>query len=417
LRQSCQFEMFWRVCMHCCVLASMVDLGGCFSGFLPTSSPGHLKHGLSRRAESFLRDPSDSFKGRMTFRLSQLRCTSELASTQRVQIGTLEVSSIGTGAMNWPLNKESDPGAEAAFSACFRNGINLFDTAEAYGFGTSEKLVRTCIQSSKTGESAKIATKFAPVPWRQDASDVVDACKASAERLGVDSIDLYQIHWPDIIQPFKPFGLDRRKDEIFWDGIAQCYEQGLAKNIGVSNYGPELLSKAHKALSERGVPLVSNQINFSLLCRKQGNQATVDRCKELGVQPIGYFPLASGLLAGRYSADSMPPGLKGLTMKKYIIGGEDKRSGTTFPPGGVSPLIEEMRGIAEARGKTVPQIALNYVVCKGVVPIPGCRSAEQARENAGAMGWRMTEDEVSRLEAAADALGFEFSNGGFNLTE
>ena len=78
-----------------------------------------------------------------------------------------------------------------------------------------------------------MATKFAPVPWRPDANSVVDACKASAERLGVDTIPLYQIHFPDIIQPFKAFGLEKRKDELYWEGLAMCYEKGLAANVGV----------------------------------------------------------------------------------------------------------------------------------------------------------------------------------------
>ena len=170
-----------------------------------------------------------------------------------------------------------------------------------------------------------VATKFAPVPWRRESQDVVKACKASAERLGVSSIDLYQIHWPDIIQPLKGLGIEEKKDQMYWDGIAECYHQGLVKNIGVSNYGPRILERAHEALSARGVPIASNQINFSLLYRKSGSEATVDKCKELGIQPIGYFPLANGLLAGKYDAASPPKGLKGMTLKKYLQGGVTSR--------------------------------------------------------------------------------------------
>ena len=83
--------------------------------------------------------------------------------------------------------------------------------------------------------------------------------------------------------------------------------------------------RAHEALSARGVPIASNQINFSLLYRKSGSEATVDKCKELGIQPIGYFPLANGLLAGKYDAASPPKGLKGMTLKKYLQGGVTSR--------------------------------------------------------------------------------------------
>ena len=127
----------------------------------------------------------------------------------RTKIGTLDVSSMGMGTLNWPLDKKEDPNAEAALRACIAKGVNLFDTAEAYGFGTSEILTRNCVAA--VGAPAIIATKFAPVPWRRRPEDVVDACRASAARLGVEAIDLYQIHWPDIIQPFKAFGVEERK--------------------------------------------------------------------------------------------------------------------------------------------------------------------------------------------------------------
>ena len=154
-------------------------------------------------------------------------------------IGSLKVSEAGLGTLNLALDKAEDPDAASALRASVEAGCNFVDTAEAYGFGTSEKLTAWAAEQAGlrigTGEGELVvATKFAPVPWRPDANSVVDACKASAERLGVDSIPLYQIHFPDIIQPFKAFGLEKRKDELYWDGLAQCYEQGLAANVCVS---------------------------------------------------------------------------------------------------------------------------------------------------------------------------------------
>ena len=335
-----------------------------------------------------------------------------MINEEKIAVGTVKVSPMGIGTLNWPLNKETDSDAEASLRACVDAGVNFIDTAEAYGFGTSEKLTRNVV-GAVNGQCV-VATKFAPVPWRRDSEDLVAACKASKERLGVEAIDLYQIHWPDIIQPLKPFGFEEVKNEKYWDGIARCYEQGLIKNVGVSNYGVKILEQAHAALSARGVPIASNQINYSLLYRKSGAQATVDKCKELGIQPIGYFPLANGLLAGRYTAGNPPKGPKGWTMKKYIEGGVTSR-GVAYPAGGVTPLIDEMRRIGDARGKTVPQVAINFVICKGVIPIPGARNAKMAADNAGALGWRLSAAEVVALEAAADGLGFEFSGGGFKL--
>jgi len=129
---------------------------------------------------------------------------SSFGGSKTVQLGTLRVPKMGMGTLNWPLDKKTDPTAAAALQACIDNGVTFFDTAEAYGFGRSEELLADCV--AKSGSPVTLATKFAPVPWRQKPSDVVDAARASAARLGVESIDLYQIHFPDIIQvqPQKP---------------------------------------------------------------------------------------------------------------------------------------------------------------------------------------------------------------------
>ena len=128
-------------------------------------------------------------------------------------------------------------------------------------------------------------------------------------------------------------------------------------------------------------------------------------------QVIAYFPLANGLLTGRYTADTLPKFPKSLTMKKYVVGGADG-----YPDGGYLPLRAEMLRIAEARGKTVPQVAINWCISSsGAIPIPGARDAKMAAANMGAMGWRLDAEELAALEGAADAIGFEFSSGGFTL--
>jgi len=181
-------------------------------------------------------------------------------------------------------------------------------------------------------------------------------------------------------------------------------------NVGVCNYGPSYVARAHEFFAKRGICLASNQINLSLMYRKD-SAATVERCDELGVPVIAYFPLANGLLSGRYDADNMPAFPKSLTMKKYVVGGIDG-----YGEGGYTPLLQELRAIAADRGKTVAQVSINWCVAsKGAIPIPGARDGQMAAANTAAMGWRLTDDEVGKLEQAADAVGFEFSNGGFNL--
>jgi pyridoxine 4-dehydrogenase len=192
--------------------------------------------------------------------------------------------------------------------ACDRNAA-FFDTAERYGshlktavglgWGETESLMGKLLNSEtlvhqSTTNSMKpiIATKFTPTPWRNSVQSVVDACEKSRQRLGVDQIDLYQLHMPDIVQPLKGIGLTLNKDSIYWEGLAECYKRGLVKNVGVCNYGPTLLSKCQEALAKHSVPLASNQIAFSLIGRHNGSQETVDKCNELGIKVLAYYPFA-----------------------------------------------------------------------------------------------------------------------------
>jgi len=363
-----------------------------------------------RGARRHSHDAASLRKRRSKLRAEPLGASTEVVGARdRTTLGTLSIPRLGVGTLNWPLDKESDdPDTEAVVRASMDLGVDFFDTAEAYGFGRCERLTAHCLD--KASAKGLVATKFAPVPWRSGGDDVLEACKASAGRLGVKSLDLYQIHFPDLIQPLKVFGLEQRKDEAYWDGLAQCYKEGLAKNVGVSNYGPEMLQRAFDALAARGVPLASNQFNYSLLYRRQGSQRTLDKCKELGITALAYFPLGMGLLTGKYDAEQMPSGLKGFTMKKYLRGGSDG-----IPEGGVTPLVAKLRLIAQRQQRTVSQVALNWIICKGAVPIPGARTEVQAVDNAGALGWRLSEEEVAELEETADGLGFEFSGGGFKL--
>jgi pyridoxine 4-dehydrogenase len=185
----------------------------------------------------------------------------------------------------------------------------FFDTAERYGshlkaaiglgWGETEsmlqKLLRAETKNVKESEQKLepvVATKFTPSPWRSSVQSVVDACEDSRKRLGVEQIDLYQLHMPDIVQPLKRFGIGSNKDEIYWEGLAECYKRGLVKNVGVCNYGPTLLSQCQEALAKHNVPLASNQIAYSLIGRHNGAQETVDKCNELGIKVLAYYPFA-----------------------------------------------------------------------------------------------------------------------------
>lgn len=155
-------------------------------------------------------------------------------------------------------------------------------------------------------------------------------------------------------------------------------------------------------------------------------QETVDKCNELGVKVLAFYPFAMGLLTGKYSSqdvtdisDNMASLLvskktrfEEIDLLRYAKG--DPAGG--IPAGGIAPLLSVMERIAKSRNKTVAQVALNYIVWKGAIPIPGARTQEQLRDNIGAMGWRLSDTEVAMLEQTADSLGFGFDGAGFKLT-
>jgi len=376
------------------------------------------------------------------------------------QIGTLTVPSIGCGTIAWSADAVTgrpNPDLPRLIHSSLEN-VNgaFFDTGERYGshvktalgmgWGETESLLgnllhrrdqhnqdydRSIIPSSSSS-STVVATKFTPSPWRTTVQSVVRACQESRKRLNVDSIDLYQIQMPDIIKPLKyAFGYNTPSlDTVYWDGLAECYHMGLVKNVGVSNYGPTLVTQCYEHLAKRGVPLASNQIAYSLMNRRNGAQQTLERCHDLGVKTLAYYPFAMGLLTGKYTDDNMPElstennaiinrsssslsnsrrsKLERKDLERYARG-----DGKRIPLGGVGPLLQTMERIATRREKTVAQVALNYIVCKGAIPIPGARTAVQYVDNMGALGWRLTEDEVEELEYVADNLGFTFDGAGF----
>ena len=144
------------------------------------------------------------------------------------------------------------------FNYAVSKNLAFFDTAELYGIGRSESLLGKFRKESKVND-VQIATKFAALPFRTKSIDVVKACKDSLKRLNPQTgepipIDLYQIHFPNAWN-----------NEDYWDGLAQCYEEGLVKAVGISNYGIDAMRAVHKKLAARGIPLATNQIQLSLL--------------------------------------------------------------------------------------------------------------------------------------------------------
>jgi aryl-alcohol dehydrogenase-like predicted oxidoreductase len=298
----------------------------------------------------------------------------------------LHALEMGLGAMQWGdrvyWQFGSGYGAREvrqAFESSIADGIQFVDTAELYGNGLSERLLGRFIQ--ETDQPVLIATKFFPWPWRLTKGSVARALKASLARLGVDSVDLYQIHWPSPVM----------NTDLLVEGLAECVHRGLARTVGASNFGHARMLAAYSALARNSIPLASNEVHYSLLSREVEKNGILARCKELGVRMIAYCPLERGLLTGKYNVENPPPGRRA---RKYA----------NFLPK-IQPLLKLMTEIGQDHGgKSNAQIALNWTICKGALPIPGAKNAEQAAQNAGALGWRLTDEEVAKLDFVSDAI-------------
>jgi aryl-alcohol dehydrogenase-like predicted oxidoreductase len=303
---------------------------------------------------------------------------------ETVPLGTsdIRVNPLGIGTWAWGARffwgDYSIPDIQAAFEASMAGGATFFDTAEVYGMGRSESLLGTCLKT--TEQKAVTATKFFPFPWRLTKGSLLRALRKSLDRLGLPQVDLYQIHWPN-----PPMPID------FWvSALGDVIDAGLARLGGVSNYDVGQTKRAHTLLANRGIHLASNQVHYSLLRREPEHSGLLELCHELKVTLIAYSPLAQGVLTGKYTPNSPLPGVRGRRYSREMLLQ-------------VQPLIGLMREIGQSHGEKTPaQVAINWVICKGALPIPGARNAHQAQEILGALGWKLTKDEVVALEQAAD---------------
>ncbi len=219
---------------------------------------------------------------------------------------------------------------------------------------------------------------------------MVKACQSSAQRLG-KNVDLVQMHWSTA--NYAPW-----QEEGLLDGLADLYEQRLVKGVGLSNYGPKRLQRVQKKFAQRGVPITTLQVQYSLLSTYPVTQLKLkDLCDELDIKLIAYSPLALGLLTGKYSEQGpLPKGIRGLLFKQ-ILSGMHRGKATSAS----KSLLECLREVAQFRNKTMSQVAINWCICKGTIPIPGAKSVEQAKENLGALGWQLDAGEIAELDKAA----------------
>ena len=297
---------------------------------------------------------------------------------ERISLGAsdLRVSPLGVGTNAWGRIFQAEPGKQATFDAILDNGINFIDTAEFYQLGGSERTLGRFLQKSR--QAVVVATKFFPFPWRLGKSWLIPALRASLRRLGIPQVDLYMLHFP-----VPPVPLD-----TWIQALADARETGLTRAVGISNCGPDQMRRAHAILSGRNLPLASDQVEYSLLARRAERTGLLAACHELNVSLVAYRPLGYGLLTGKYRVEDLPAVLHGRRITPAYL----QR---------ITPLIDLVGALARSHGKTPSQVALNWVICQGAIPIPGAKNPAQAAENAGALGWRLETGEVAALDQAS----------------
>jgi aryl-alcohol dehydrogenase-like predicted oxidoreductase len=298
-----------------------------------------------------------------------------------VEVEGVRVSAIGLGcwqfgSSDWGYGEDyARREAGAILERALDLGINLVDTAEIYGYGRSERIVGEAMRGRR--DEVFLATKLFPVlPL---APIVEQRARASTRRLGVDAIDLYQVHWPNPVVPNGPT----------MDGMRHVLDEGLVRHAGVSNFP---LARWQDAEQRLGRPVISNQVQYSLVQRKPEREL-LPYAQRTGRVVIAYSPLAQGLLSGRYDGTNPPQG--------WV-----RRGNAFFLPENIAragEVLNALRQVAKQHDATPAQVALAWVIRRpNVVAIPGASSVAQLESNVAAADVDLSDDDDALLTDAAD---------------
>ncbi|WP_320178506.1 aldo/keto reductase [Roseovarius pacificus] len=287
---------------------------------------------------------------------------------------------VGFGGLFWP-GLEQEVSREIVRLSLV-GGVNWFDTAEIYGNGTSEgRLADGLINAGKKPGDVIVATKWHPL--FRTAKHMLKTIDERKQHLSPFPIDLYQIH--------APVSFSSAAGEAA--ALAQLVKEGHVRAVGVSNYNAKQMRAIHAALAKLGVPMVSNQVEYSMLKRGIESNGLMEAAKELGITIIAYSPLAQGLLTGKFH--DAPSLLKNAGFRRI------KR---LYRPSWMEkskPVVAALKSMAEKYEATPGQIALNWLIHfhgETVVAIPGAMKAHQAQQNTGAMAFKLNAEELARLD-------------------
>ena len=309
-----------------------------------------------------------------------------MSTTKKIDLPLMGCGTWAWGnRLLWGYDESMDTQLQEVFDLCVSNGVTLFDTGDSYGTGKlngqSEKLLGKFDREYTGVNKNKIclATKLAAYPWRLTSKSMVKAGQASIQRMG--RVDLAQMHWSTA--NYFPW-----QEERLLDGLGDLYEQGIVKGIGLSNYGTKRLRRMHAKFSRRSIPIATLQVQYSLLSTYPVTELGIkETCDELGIKLIAYSPLCLGILTGKYTDSTYPKGLRSLLFRRLVP--EAK------------PVLDCLQAIAQERNKTMAQVAINWCIAKGAIPIPGAKNIKQSQENIAAKDWRLDAGEVAELDRAA----------------
>lgn len=286
----------------------------------------------------------------------------------------------------WPTLE--DDLIEKVVSLSLQGGINWFDTAEIYGNGASERALSKALQAAgKRPGEVVIASKWWPM--FRFASNIPKTIDARIKALSPYPIDLYQVH--------QPWGFSNERAEV--SAMADLYDRKLIKCIGVSNFSAKQMKNSWDTLDMRRIHLASNQVRYSLLDRRIESNGVMDVAKKLGISIIAYSPLAQGLVTGKFH--DQPELLKNIGFRKYYA---------LFKPAGLQkslPVVKLVKELAVKYNVTPAQVALNWLIHfhgNTVVAIPGATKEIHVRENTGAMTFRLSDEDMSRLDKVSSVF-------------
>lgn len=307
-----------------------------------------------------------------------------------------QLPKIALGTWSWGVgmfggdavfgNHLTEAQMKEVFDVAIANGLNLWDTAYAYGLGDSEKELDKFIRQQPKG-SVIVSTKFTPnLADETQADPFTSMLEGSLERLGVDEIDIYWIHNSLDVERWTPY-------------LIPALKSGKVKAVGVSNHSLEQVKRVNEILGAEGFKIDAVQNHFSLLYRNSLDDGLLDYCKQNGITFFAYMVLEQGALSGRYNVENpLPEGsMRAATYNKVL------------PQ--LSKLTDAMAEMGKAQGVSAAQVALAWAIHKGALPLVGATKVHHVTDAAKAATITLTDEQVAQLEQLAKDTGVDTRGG------